>query len=172
MAKLIVLNGPCGVGKSTIAGLYAEREPLTLVLDIDEVRRMIGGYRENKVESRLQSLKLAFAMCAAHLESGKDVIIPNIIRAVTDLVSFEIIAKSQHADYYELLLSLPKEAAVERATERGFRPGSLLTSDKLEPMYEELMEVVAKRPRTLVVDASGEVDVTFERFAAHLNPSP
>ncbi len=47
MPRLIHLNGPTGVGKSTIAARYAAGHPKTLNLDADEIVRLIGGWRED-----------------------------------------------------------------------------------------------------------------------------
>jgi hypothetical protein len=45
--RLIHLNGPPGIGKSTIAQLYVDEHPGTLNLDIDRVRCLIGGWRDD-----------------------------------------------------------------------------------------------------------------------------
>jgi chloramphenicol 3-O-phosphotransferase len=41
---LVLLNGAPSTGKSTLARLYAERHPLTLALDLDLLRAMLGGW--------------------------------------------------------------------------------------------------------------------------------
>lgn len=46
-ARLILLNGPPAVGKSTLACRYAADRTLTLNLDVDAVRRLIGGWRDD-----------------------------------------------------------------------------------------------------------------------------
>lgn len=46
MAMLILINGAPGVGKSTLAQRYVEDQPLALLLDIDELRTALGGWRE------------------------------------------------------------------------------------------------------------------------------
>ena len=51
--RLILLNGPPGVGKSTIALLYAQGHPLALNLDIDLVRRQLGRWTSNPEEPGL-----------------------------------------------------------------------------------------------------------------------
>jgi len=43
---MILLNGPPGVGKSTVARMYAHAHPLSLNLDIDQIRSLIGGWRD------------------------------------------------------------------------------------------------------------------------------
>jgi deoxyadenosine/deoxycytidine kinase len=51
--KLIILNGPCGVGKSTVAQKLHEVIPLSFLLDIDAQRRFISKHREFKEESAM-----------------------------------------------------------------------------------------------------------------------
>lgn len=47
MPRVIHLNGPPGIGKSTIAQLYVDEHPGTLNLDIDRVQCLIGGWRDD-----------------------------------------------------------------------------------------------------------------------------
>lgn len=51
MPRLIHLNGPPGIGKSTLAQLYVDDHPGVLNLDIDRVRGMIGGWQDRFAET-------------------------------------------------------------------------------------------------------------------------
>lgn len=170
--KLIILNGPCGVGKNTIADMYVEEFPKAVVLDIDELRRSVPNYRDNPVESGRTAYELAFAKSKDLLNSGRDVVIPNLIRSGANLDKFASIANELGCEYYEFLLNLSKESAIQRATERGFSPGSLLTPEKLEPMYDSLTQVIATRPQTIKIDASVDASSTFQDLLGHLNLKP
>jgi deoxyadenosine/deoxycytidine kinase len=50
--KIIIINGPTGIGKSTISRMVHKDLPLSFLLSIDEQRRYISHYRENRIESR------------------------------------------------------------------------------------------------------------------------
>jgi adenylate kinase family enzyme len=49
--RLIHLNGPPGIGKSTLARLYVGDHPGVLNLDIDLVRTLIGGWQDRFAET-------------------------------------------------------------------------------------------------------------------------
>jgi predicted kinase len=151
--KLIILNGPCGVGKTTLAEIYKNEHEMTLLLDIDDVRRFMGKYRKNKEESRTQMYRLALVMAREHLKNGYSVIIPNLLRDITLLESLEIIAKETGADFYECVLITSKEEAIRRATERGFNPGGLLKEDMLGSMYDELLETLTLRAGVVSIES-------------------
>jgi hypothetical protein len=51
MPRLIHLNGPPGIGKSTLSALYADRHPGTLNLDVDTLHHLIGGWRDEQTDT-------------------------------------------------------------------------------------------------------------------------
>jgi hypothetical protein len=44
---MIVLNGPPGCGKSTLARMYVDEHPGSVNLDIDRARDLIGRWRDD-----------------------------------------------------------------------------------------------------------------------------
>ena len=63
MSKLVLLNGPPAVGKSTLARRYADVHPLTLGLEIDTVRALRGAWLEDW--QRLVAARDAYARSLA-----------------------------------------------------------------------------------------------------------
>lgn len=175
--KLIILNGALGVGKSTLAGRYADEHPLTLKLDNDDIRRMISHFREEKEISGPLSKKISREMARTHLQAGYDVIIPQIFIHEEPLEDLKKVAQECGAEFYEFLLSIPKEDFIQRFINRGkaegypdgFRPGGLVAlrgkEKKLEQMYDDMMLLVSKRPNTTVIDSvEGDVDGTYRKI--------
>ena len=63
--KLILLNGPSGVGKTTAAKKLHEIIPLSFLLDLDEQRQFISQFRIYPEESGSLSFDIALAIAEA-----------------------------------------------------------------------------------------------------------
>lgn len=179
--KLISLNGALGVGKTTLAGKYAEEHPLTLKIDVDEVRRWISHFREEKEISGPLAKRIANEMARVHLQAGYDVVIAQIFIQEEPLENLEKVAQECGADFYEFLISTSKENSIRRFIERGkatgypdgFSPGGLVTlggkEKKLEQMYDDMMVVVSKRPNTKIIESiESDIEGTYRKLVAGL----
>ena len=67
MPRLIVLNGPPGIGKSTLARRYVDDHPLTLCLEQDVVQGLLGGWLTREGDSNLLARQLCLGMARTHL---------------------------------------------------------------------------------------------------------
>jgi predicted kinase len=153
--KLIVLNGPSGIGKSTTALELQKELPLSLLIDIDALRRYIEGYKEHREESAELSYKHALALTRMHLECGHSVIVEKtVLWADWFLEELEKSANEFHAEFFEFILTAQKDILLSRVTERGFIPGGSLTLAKVEEMWEESEKLPARRPKAVVIDTS------------------
>lgn len=113
MAMLILINGAPGVGKSTLAQRYVEDHPLALLLDIDELRTALGGWRE-RPESRRLARGLALAMAETHLQAGHDVVIPQFVGRPELIDGLSALAAQLGAAFMAIVLVLEPAVAVER----------------------------------------------------------
>lgn len=175
--KLIILNGALGVGKSTLSEKYAEAHPLTLKLDIDEIRRWISNFREEKDISGPLSKKIANEMARVHLQAGYDVVISQIFIHEEPLENLEKVARECGADFYEFLISISREDSIRRFIERGkaqgyvdgFSPTGLVTlggkEKKLIQMYDDMMALISKRPNTKTIESlEGDIETTYSKL--------
>lgn len=179
MAKLILLNGPPGIGKSTLAERYITAHPLALQLEIDLVRCLLGDWMNRQQESGLQARKLALGMARIHLLDGHDVIVPQFLRRLQFIEQLESLASETGSEFRELVLLDSKENARARFLQRTERPGARFSArslierngglDYLSEQYDMLMDVIKARPDTCVIESrSGDVDGTYTYMLRHL----
>jgi len=116
--RLIHLNGPTGVGKSTIAARYAADHPRTLNLDADEIVRLVGAWEDDFSGAVNLVRPLAITMATTHLKSGNDVVMPQLITDRGQSAAFAQAAASVGAEYVEFVLLASPEATIDRYRQR------------------------------------------------------
>jgi predicted kinase len=119
MARLVHLNGPPGIGKSTLSALYADRNPGTLNLDVDTLHRLVGGSQDEESDTWPLVWSLIRAMAATHLDGGRDVVLPQYVAKVNEIIGFENLARQHGAGFREVVLLDDREAAIERFNRRA-----------------------------------------------------
>jgi hypothetical protein len=62
-----------------LAHRYVEEHPLTLNLDIDRIRDLIGGWRDDPSAAGLLARAVALSAARTHLAAGQDVVIPQFL---------------------------------------------------------------------------------------------
>lgn len=165
--KLILINGPSGIGKSTIAAKLHEMIPLSLLLDIDAQRRYISGYKEHRKESSDLVVKLSLAMVENYLQNGYDVIIDKIFTDTQISDSFLELGKKYNATVFEFILTADKETLIARAHERGYREGSMLTPEKVPTFWDAMQMYLKERTLAEIIDTTSlHPEQTFELIKA------
>lgn len=108
VARLILLNGLPGVGKSTIAKAYVADRPGVLNLDVDVLRTLLGGSWGETAEL---GRGLALDVATAHLRRGHDVVVPQLVVRAEEVARFADAAEEAGADFLHVVLAGPIEAA-------------------------------------------------------------
>lgn len=163
--KLIILNGACGAGKSTLAARLHTDVPMSLLVVVDEWRKLISEWREHRKESQVLGYKIAWASVDAYLADGHDVIVDkSILNDYETLKQLVRIGEAHGADVFEFIITASKEVVMERATERGFNPNGLLTLEGVEHLWELSQGLVKERPNAIVIDTSSlSPDEVYEK---------
>jgi predicted kinase len=163
-ALLLHLNGLPGVGKSTLAKRYAQNEPGTMCCEIDRLRQLVSGWRDDFVTAGELIRPAALALVTAYLESGHDVVLPQLIVDTDELALFETAADSVGATYVHCLLEADVEETIQRFHQRHrAEPPSELAEAVLEAVadaggdqalrnYDDgLRTLLDSRPDTVVI---------------------
>ncbi|MEO9137673.1 MAG: AAA family ATPase [Jatrophihabitans sp.] len=182
MPRLIVLNGPPGSGKSTLARRFVDEHPMTLNLEIDGLRRMLGGWKTDPHAAGERARELALALVANHLEAGYDVVVPQYLGRVDYLARLADVARTTGADLHEFVLLDTKDVLIARFAARtaaAREPAHLDAQEildrvggtkQLEAMYDRLLLVIGARAHAQVVPArEGEIEATYREFRRRLD---
>ena len=132
MPTLLHLNGPSGVGKSTLARTYAARHPGTLVCDIDELRSWVSGWEDDFVGTGEAVRASALALLTAYLATGRDVVLPQLIVTPAQAERFEAAAAAAGASYVAVVLDVAPEVLLPRLHERPRTPVTDVVSRIIE----------------------------------------
>jgi len=129
---LLHLNGPSGVGKSTLARAHAAARPGTLVCDIDELRTWVSGWDEDFVGTGNSVRTSALALITAYLRTGYDVVLPQLIVTPAEIDRFEVAATAAGASYVGVVLSLEPDLLLQRLHAREQTPVTTVVSRIIE----------------------------------------
>jgi len=184
MAVLVLLNGPPASGKSTIAQRFVDSRPLSLNLDIDVVRGMLGGWLNDPSTAGLTARSLALVMAEMHLAAGRDVIVPQFLGRTDFIEQLTGVAHRSAATFVETALWIDRSRAITAFAERRAAPSAQAHhdaaalvdrsehADPVGQMYDAFIRVLEQRPATRRVEViPGDIDQTFARFQEALDIS-
>jgi hypothetical protein len=145
-----------------------------LNLDIDLVRRLIGGWRDDFAASGELVRPLAIGMAKTHVSAGHDVVMPQYLGRLSEIAKFEAAARQCDAQFVEVLLMDTRDECLRRFAARGEAPAQPWHREAQEvvdasgglsllgDMYDRLTEVSAARPNAVVVPSSaGAIETTY-----------
>ena len=180
--KLILLNGTPGLGKTTLAKLYIDNNPLAMCLDVDYIWFMFGQWQAMRPESDRLKLKYSYELARLHLNEGYDVIVPNLIQTVSQYKEFEQIAHATGSELIELVLTAPLNVALKRLKTRGrasgyktgWRPGGVMDTGGREKlfveMYKNVQDIIILRPNIrLIKSTEHDIDSNYQAMLEEIS---
>ena len=180
IGRLIHLNGPPGVGKTSLARRYLEDHPLALVVDIDGLRTNLGQWATHE-ESRLLARDLAISLIDCHLGAGHDVVLPQFVGRLAFIERLEATASRHDAEFIEVLLNVDQLVAADRFRSRRREQQALSAqhpeSDVDDHSVDEIImdalvrlaDIAAARPGAKTVSAVANLEQTYQVLLAMLD---
>lgn len=183
MPRLILLNGPPGIGKSTIAQRYADDHPGTLDLDLDLLRAGLDEWPQDPEAAGLAARALGIELARTHLTGGHDVVVPQLLARPAFIETLAQLADEIGAEFHELVLLDEREPAVARFVSRSAERAATGAPDDqgdqvalaggtaaLEDTYDRLVALIGRRPHARVVTAeTDDIDGTYAAVLEQLD---
>lgn len=177
MARLVLINGAPGSGKSTMAIGLAQDGPLALALDIDTIKHALGRWDQDPPASGLHARRLGLVLAREQLSSGFDVVVGQYLARTTFIEDLEHLAGECGASFHEFILDLDANALAERLTARASNPdrpehdvnNRLVRPEDAGRLIQSLYPLRASRPRAIWVDATGSKGATLSVVRSHLH---
>lgn len=149
--KFIILNGPCGVGKTTASVQLLQLMPLAYHARTESIRRNIGQLKKFPAEATELSYEAHFRVCELFLSKGHDIIYDRTIRDEARVEGLIELARKYDAEVFEFFLLAPKDVVLSRVHARGFDAQSLLTPEIAEKFWHEIEEFKIKRKNSICI---------------------
>lgn len=171
---LLFINGPVGVGKTTIAQRYVDEHRLSLLLSEDHLVGSMGQWLANEAVARELAFQHLILIAAHHLRAGYDVVVPFLMTNAAQAQKLQDMALQNGAAFFECALLISKEEMIERAISRGTwgEPGSPpLTKEDvpiLTDLFDRFSSALNERPDSIrIISKRDDIDGMYKKLMEH-----
>jgi len=115
--NFILINGPMGSGKSTIAKLLKGKLKRTAVFGGDEIKWFVSDFKRSKKDN-LISKKVVYRMCDEYLKNDIDVLLAQGFYSVDNADELLRLAKKHKCNSRFYHLTAPRKVLLDRLSKR------------------------------------------------------
>lgn len=178
---LLLLNGPPGAGKSTLAEALARSHPQRTALDVDVVKHALPAWPQDPHAAGVEARKQVLAQAGRELVAGRSVVIPQLLARPEFAVALQQLADRSGARFAHVLLDLPADALRARLSARRAAPtrpeqaandAGLAVQDALEMGRRIAVMAADLNQEVLRLDASGPMGAVLPRLEEILADAP
>ena len=180
--QAMMINGPCGAGKSTTARLLYEQIPNSVLIQTDSIRKVIPERmfmkddRPDAVARMWQANIVGRQIAEKAFMAGRTVIVDSIKYQTEWVKPWEALGEELGAEVLDICVIAPKTVVEQRAAERGYKPDGRLTPEKVSRLFDQVVAFYEDRPNALIINNEGlepqeVIDWIFNRVAEPLTLS-
>lgn len=120
MAKrfFIIIDGPMGSGKTTIARLLHKKLKRTAILGLDKVKWFVSDFKRNKKDNTV-ARHVVLAMVNEYIKHDINILIDQGFKKAEYMGDFVKIAKKAKLPLYIFQLTAPRNILLKRISKRG-----------------------------------------------------
>ncbi len=118
---LLIIDGPMGAGKTTVAKILHEKIKYTAHIGLDRIKWLVSGFQRTPEENEM-TRSVVLAMTEEYLHQGISVILEQGMKK-EQLGVYKKLAKKYKANYLIIRLDASKEVLFDRVRQRPPSPG-------------------------------------------------
>ena len=133
---VVIINGPAGSGKTTIAKELWQRLPRTALICLDDIKWAISDCGDQDLDT---ASAVGQAMVKKYLEAGLNVIIEKAFLKAEYVKPFVDIAEQSKATVYQFCIEAPLPVLIER-TRKRYSKRKKMPISKVQRIHRDYVE--------------------------------
>lgn len=118
--KIIIIDGPIGSGKSTVAGLLYKALLHTVFLSVDKIKWLNSSFSRFNEADQIMADKVILGMCKEYLKAGLSVVIERSFRRKSMIQPYLNLSRRLKLPLLVYELTAPKSILISRIRHRTY----------------------------------------------------